>query len=213
MTDRRFKTEAETLCLTYGGFVMFRSVSQAIAQELSGHRGKNHVVEIHRTDRFSSFDLYHETARYCLGQMEAIGLEGVVSIPCKADGRTAYGDWVVPRAWDARDAVLRIVDTGHVLARYPDVPAALYMYSGPTPPEGIETELIAVEDPACVPEDFKGKLILTDTVDRDARKALAARRIAGVVSDRGKVDLPDLRGWDNYTFAPRNEEGLFGFSL
>jgi hypothetical protein len=198
---------------------MFRSIAGMIARELSGHRAKHHVVEIHGTDRFSSFDRYQETARYCQAQMEALGLEGVESVSCRADGRTAYGDWVVPRAWDAREAILWIVDSGHVLARYPDVLTSLYMYSAPTPLEGIETELIEVRDLTRIPDDFRGRLVFLNpvgeraTVGKEARKALAARGIVGVVANRGELGLPDLRGWDNYTFAPRNEEGMFGFSL
>ncbi len=198
---------------------MFRSIVEAIAQELSGHRAKQHMAEIHRTDRFFSFDRYQETAQYCRAQMEALGLEGVESVSCRADGRTAYGDWLVPRAWDAREAILQISDSGHVLARYPDVPTSLYMYSTPTPAEGIETELIEVQDPTRIPNDFRGKIIFLNPIgsgaiiSKEARKALAARGMVGVVVNRGKVDLPDLRGWDNYTLAPRNEEEIFGFSL
>jgi len=193
---------------------MFRLIADKIAGELSGRRAKNHVEEIHRTDRFSSFNLYRQTARYCAEQMQAFGFEGVELIPCKADGRTAYGDWLVPRAWDAREAILRVGDTGHVLAHYPDVPAALSMYSTPTPPEGIETELILVDDLRSIPEDFSGKLIFYNgQVKKSDRKALAERGILGIVFDRGNIDLPDLRKWDNYMLAPRNEEGMFGFSL
>jgi hypothetical protein len=192
---------------------MFKSIAEAVARELSGERAKNHVIEIHRSDRYSSFDRYRETAEYCAEQMRNLGLDEVEKLPCRADGRTPYGDWLVPRSWDARSAELRIVETGHVLARYPDVPASLFMYSGPTSPEGFETELIWVDDIARIPDAYEGKIIFTGSVDKEGRKALAVRGIAGIVCDRGKLEFPDLRGWDNYTFAPRNEEGLFGFSL
>ena len=190
---------------------MFAEIAAAVGRELSGHRAKNHVIEMHGTDRFSSFDKYRDTARYCKEQMRGIGLEGVEGYACRADGRTAYGDWLIPRAWDARDAVLRVGD--RVLARYPDVPVSLYMYSAPTSPGGLDTTLTWVEDPHCIPDGFNGEIVFTGSVDKEARKALARRGIKGVVGDRGKVDFPDLRGWDNYTFAPRNEEGMFGFSL
>ena len=193
---------------------MFRSIADRIAGELSGYRAKNHVAEIHRTDRFSSFDLYRQTARYCAEQMQAFGLEGVELMPCNADGRTAYGDWLVPRAWDACEAVLKVVDTGRVLAQYPHVPTALSMYSAPTPPEGIETELIPVDDLKCIPGDLKGKMIFYNgQVKKSDRRALADRGIVGIVFSRGNMELPDLRRWDNYMLAPRNEEGMFGFSL
>jgi hypothetical protein len=193
---------------------MFQSIADQISTELSGQRAKHHVAEIQRTDRFSSFDLYRQTARYCLEQMQALGLEGVEAVPCRADGRTPYGDWLVPRAWDAREAILQVAGTGHVLARYPDVPAALAMYSAPTPPQGIETDLILVDDLGQIPADFKGQAIFYDgQVSKAERKALAERGILGLVFGRGTIEHPDLRRWDNYTLAPRNEEGMFGFSL
>lgn len=197
---------------------MFTPIAAVIARELSGHRARNHVVEIHGSDRFSSFDRYHDTARYCLAQMRALGLDGVESLPCMADGRTAYGDWIVPRAWDARDAVLRLADSGHILARYPDVPASLFMYSAPTPPGGIDTALIEVDDPLRIPDSFKGRMVCWPwgkgrRLSKAVRKALVARGIVGVALDMGKIDFPDSRGWENYAFAPRNEEGMFGFSL
>jgi hypothetical protein len=193
---------------------MFQTLAETIASELSGHRAKNHAIDIHHTDRFSSFKLYRQTAAYCLEQMRSLGLEGVESIPCNADGRTPYGDWLVPRAWDAREAVLRVVDTGHVLARYPDVPASLAMYSAATPPGGIESDLIRVDDLAHIPDDFRGKLIWYDgRIDKGQRATLAERGIMGLVFCRGQVDQPDFCRWDNYAFAPRNEQGLFGFSL
>jgi hypothetical protein len=192
---------------------MFESIAAAVAGELSGRRARSHVKEIHGTDRFSSYDRYAETAAYCGAQMRALGLEAVEALPCRADGRTPYGDWLVPKAWDAQGAELRLVETGHVLARYEDVPASLFMYSGPTPAEGMETELVWVDDVASIPDDFAGKIIFTGSVNTEERKRLAARGVAGIVCDRGRMEFPDLRGWDNYTFAPRNEEGLFGFSL
>ena len=88
------------------------------------------------------------------------------------------------------------------------------MYSGPTPPEGIETELILVDDLRCIPDEFTGRLIFySGPVTKSDRKALAERGIIGIVYDRGSIELPDLRRWDNYMLAPRNEEGLFAFSL
>lgn len=193
---------------------MFQPIADAIAREFSGHRARNHAIEIHRTDRFSSFDLYQQTAGYCARQMQEIGLQQVERLPCKADGRTAYGDWFVPLAWDAREAILTIPGTDEVLARYPDIPCALFMYSAPTPEAGIESEIVEVEDLNRIPDDFRGRLLFySGPVGKAERQLLARRGIVGIVRERSKPGFPEWRGWDNYTFAPRNEEGLFGFSL
>jgi len=196
---------------------VFTSIASTIEKELSGARAKQQVIEIHRTDRYSSFDLYRQTAAYCRAQMEAIGLADVETVSCRADGRTPYGDWLIPRAWDARSGQLVVAETGHVLAAYPDDTAALSMYSAATPEEGIETELVWVDRVEDLPESFSGKMIFcSSAIGKRERDRLAKQGIRGIAFSRGKIDMvnfPDQRAWDNYMLAPRNEEGMFGFSL
>jgi len=145
--------------------------------------------------------------------MRRIGLSSVEVIPYKADGRTAYGDWIIPRAWDAHEAVVQIVRperAAGVLTRYPDEPCTLFMYSAPTPSEGIVAEVVSVDDPSS--ENLSGKILLTSDLS-GIQKRLRESGALGVICDRGKEEAPDAVPWDNYAFAPRNEEGFFGFHL
>ena len=65
---------------------------------------------------------------------------------------TAYtqgGFWTMPLAWDIKTGTLEIVDTAvpadqRVLADYKRVPASIGMWSGPTPPGGVTTEIVLV---------------------------------------------------------------------
>ena len=70
------------------------------------------VCEINKTDRWFDFAHFKKTAKYCVDQMKRIGLEEVDMLALNADGATAYGDWVAPKAWDASGAVLDIVPSG-----------------------------------------------------------------------------------------------------
>lgn len=193
---------------------MYHDIARVVAQEYSGHRAKDYCTAIHSTDRYSSFPLYRRTAAYCYTEMQCMGLSDAELLPCNADGRTPYGDWLVPRAWEPREAQLSVLGSGHVLARYPDEPVSLAMYSAATPPEGIRARVVPIERAAECVAGSGPSLVLADRfLTKAERRELATRGIVGVVTCRGHMDLPDMRRWDNYQFAPRNEEGLFGFSL
>ena len=199
---------------------MFHATARTIAREFSGVQARERVAGIWRTDRYFSFDKFHETAAYCADEMRRAGLQHVEAIPYIADGTTAYGDWIIPRAWDAQDAVLEIIepsDAAGVLTRYRDEPCSLLMYSAPTPPGGLEAELIPVGEGGR-PEDYEGKtvegqILVLRGSPRAARAFARERGAAGMVYARGRPDERSAVLWDNYSFAPRNEEGLFGFSL
>lgn len=198
---------------------MFHTIARAIARELSGIQARNRVAEIWRTDRYFSFDRFHETAAYCADEMRKAGMHGVEIIPYIADGTTAYGDWIIPRAWDARDATLEILepsDAAGVLTRYMDDPCSLFMYSAPTAPEGVEAELVSVgggDRPEDYAEVAQGRILVLTGSPRSARRFARERGAVGMIWARGRPEERNAVPWDNYTFAPRNEEGLFGFSL
>ena len=64
------------------------------------------VREIWENDRWFTFSAFERTAAFCERQMREAGLSEVERLPLKADGHTAYGDWVIPRAWDVSEAYL-----------------------------------------------------------------------------------------------------------
>jgi len=142
-----------------------------IRQEISGEVAKQHATEIWERDRWDSWDKHHETAQYVAQQFRAIGLEQVEVIPYKSDGRTKYGDWTSQQAWDVDHARLTVVEpatlAGKVIADYRDVPQTLTTRCGPTPPGGIQAEVVAVRDDGkledITADDLRGKLVLIET--------------------------------------------------
>src|SRR5205085_2811821 len=95
-----------------------------------------------------SFDKLLALARLIAEEMEAAGLEDVRLIEFPADGRTAFGGWVMPKAYDVHAARLtaRIGEEAEiVLADYSLNPTSLMLYSLPTPPEGITGELVVAD--------------------------------------------------------------------
>lgn len=99
------------------------------------------IEGIHKTDRWFSFPAFEETAQFCAEAMRSAGLSQIEQLPLAADGKTAYEDWVIPRAWAAEGATLRTPE-GRLLADYRQVPCSLVMHSAPTPPGGLTAPVI-----------------------------------------------------------------------
>ena len=213
---------------------MFRNISEAIKKELSGKRAKNCLTEIHHFARWSTFPKFQEAANYCLEEMEKIGLKNAEIIEYPANGKTKYGDWIIPQAWDAEDAVLEIVEpesSSRILASYQEVPCSLFMYSAPTPKEGVIADVVEIKDGTNEKDyegiDLKGKIVFTtDYVpdmhhDRKVYELAGKQGAIGIISDlmpeyegvRHKMELFDASFWQNYFVTPINEKKLFGFSL
>lgn len=146
--------------------------------------------QVYSTDRHFTFSAFQRTADYLRTRLREAGLEQVEIVEAPADGRTQVGFWTMPLAWDARSARLELLDP-HVpaeqrlLADYERVPASLGMWSGSTPPEGIETEIVSVSRSELRnPErlDVKGKLVLTDVNAAGVKSALVKAGALGAVN-------------------------------
>ena len=77
----------------------------AIAEGVSGERAWGSVAALHATECWSSCDRYAQTSEWCAEQFRTIGLE-VERVSFPADGKTRFGDWMMPLAWDAKEARL-----------------------------------------------------------------------------------------------------------
>ncbi len=193
-----------------------------LEQAFDAGRCLGHLRAIWENDRLFSFDAFARTAKTCAARMEAAGLAGVERLPLAADGRTAYGDWVIPRAWDVVDAALSTLD-GQVLASYRQTPCSLVMYSAPTPPGGIEAPLVRVDDPEKADlAALSGCLLLTGRPAGELVSLAVRAGARGILTDffplypGVRESLEEMRGisrWDNDFIVPVNETGLFAFSL
>ena len=154
--------------------------SVLLIDEIDVERIRSHAAAIHATDRWSSYDRYHETADYVLGLMLDNKLRDLRKITTPADGKTVVGDWLMPLAWDARAGTATISAPseyqGKVLADYLVEPNHLVRWSSPTPPGGITADLVDVGDgarpKAYAGIDVGGKIVLINGYGGEA-KALA----------------------------------------
>ena len=89
---------------------MYKPIWDLIAREISPKRAKKDISQIWEMARWSSFDKMEEIALLVKSWMEEIGLKETEIINYPLNGKTHYNGWVMPLAWDARDATLEIVE-------------------------------------------------------------------------------------------------------
>ena len=203
---------------------MFETIWQAVREELSGERARDCTARFWEHARWNSFDRMQQTAVEIAAVMAEIGLRDVQVLEYPADGETAHGGWVMPQAWDAREARLEIASPevgAPLLACYSDCPQSLMMYSAPTPPGGVEADVVLLSDDGA---DVGGKIVLADGVGLDIGLRAFERGAVGVVSDAMRLagsvhakhpaHFDEACQWHNYTIPPWKAAGKgFGFSI
>jgi Peptidase family M28 len=158
------------------------------------------VRTIWTTDRWFNFPKFQETAKNVAEIMRQAGLDDVQIGYAPADGVTQAGFWTEPMAWDPHIGTLEIVwpqvpEDRRVLADYQKVPPSLCMWSGPTPPGGVETEIV-LPPKDIKSADLKGKLVLGG--GRLSKTDLAKAGALGMVRESAtNPTLLDERDWSN----------------
>ena len=194
---------------------MWRNILSTVNNNISGERILKDLKIINSYDRWFSYSGFDRSVRYAAaGLKRAAGNSKITSFP--ADGRSRLADYIVPKAWEARSAFLKITDPDIGLSlSYEKVPNSLFMYSYPTKAGGMTAEVVLVGGGAKKEDykniDVKGKIIFTWLnpfyVWRHAYEAGAI----GILSSWKKG--PGT-GWVNYCFVPDNTKyKMFGFSL
>jgi Peptidase family M28 len=157
------------------------------------------VRTIWTTDRWFNFPKFQETAKNVAEIMRQAGLDDVQIGYARADGVTQAGFWTEPMAWDPHVGTLEIVspqvpENMRVLADYQKVPTSLCMWSGPTPPGGVEAELV-LPPTDIKTADLKGKIVLGGRIPKpDLGKAGALGMIHESATN---PTLLDERDWVN----------------
>src|SRR6266568_655925 len=169
---------------------------RTIAPATNPDQAARDVRAIWETDRWFTFPKFEETARNVAAILRRAGLEDVEIGNPPADGVTQGGYWTMPLAWDVKVGTLEILDPQvpadkRLLADYQKAPTSIGMWSGPTPPGGVITEIVLPGTGV----DMKGKLVLGG---RASKTALAKAGALGVISENTENrDLADERGWVN----------------
>ncbi|MEW6750874.1 MAG: hypothetical protein AB1505_07835 [Candidatus Latescibacterota bacterium] len=165
---------------------MNERIAALVAAELEADRLEKvtrHLAGIERTFCYARFA---ESAAYCAEEMRAAGLQDVRLTPLCADGETAYMDFVMPQAWDATGAELAILEPDGSATRLLDwerMPLCLANRSAPTPPGGLEAEVITARQ-LRAGSDAAGRFVYTEGEHAvSLRGEAAAAGAAGLIAD------------------------------
>ncbi len=172
------------------------------------------LAAIWENDRWCSGDKNKQTAAYCGKVLEAAGLSQVELLPLKADGKTKYFDWTIPRAWDAEEAALSYAD-GEEITSFRKNPCSLTMYSPSTAPGGVTAQVIEPgrENPGAV----QGKVLLVREPVSDWEAFAQANGAVGILSDYITLH-PGVRDsrealYDDVIWMGMTSAKVFGFHL
>jgi hypothetical protein len=196
---------------------MFDDLLSSLAREISSRRAFEDAGAIHSIDRHFTFSHFQESARYSADRLREAGLGKVQIMQAPADGESVFGDWRMPMAWEVEAATFDLLFANGAWQRLADrarTPQCLAMWSGPTPPEGVEAEIVLIDNPldrgSYDPAAVRGKIVLTAAHPHQIKKLLADLGAVGVLSDylHGSAKLPDATAWVN-SFS--DDPGGWGF--
>jgi hypothetical protein len=190
---------------------------------------------IWNSDRWMNSTAWNRTVAYVAEQLAADGVKDVEIVKCAADGESEFFGHKAWMEWDVRDATLEILGgKREMLCHYRENPRALMTYSAPTPKDGIETELVRVDDGREKGHyrriNVKGKIVFTRRHGANVAPLAAELGAVGVLSDylvprdevpcRQPMTLPELLpeppGWSQqmqWMHISGSKHGLFGFAL
>ena len=208
------------------------------------HGGVDVERVLHRAERIWQSDCWmtasawRATAEYVAEELCSAGAHEVEIFDCPADGESVFLGQKMWPVWEVREATLEVVGADRqMLCHYRRQPRDLLTFSSPTPPGGIETELVMVDDGRKEEHyrglDVAGRIILTREHGSEVVPAAAKMGAVGIVSDfivtRDSPYLtrwmpvltlpglvPDPPDWDQqqqWMHISDYKAGLFGFSL
>ena len=196
---------------------MLEKIYQEIGKEISGERIKKTATKLWQIDRWFTFPKFHQSAKLSKEEMKKVGLNNVELLRYNADGKTRYADYIIPQAWDAKDAELKVIEpknSSKLLASYKKIPQSLFMYSAPTPKEGIISEVILLKDGSKEKDyqgkNIEGKIVLTSKNPQSIWRLAKRDGAIGIIYANFNQDGVH---WENYCFVPRNDKNMFGFSI
>lgn len=202
-------------------------VMTLLANELDGEKCLKHVAEISQYHRSLGSREYHEACEYVRRYLASEGIQ-VESLDAPLDNRTRIGNYIVPPAWEPRDAVFKVVSPeDRTIVTFAEAPTCINSWSGATPPEGVTAELVDVgagdTDAHYEGKDVRGKICLVSRGYAWRTHPLAVEKYGalGFVNDdviampplKTRETFPDVVMWN--TLYEREEEGGYvrGFGL
>ncbi|MCE5249073.1 hypothetical protein LLG96_02510 [bacterium] len=182
---------------------------RVVSRSVSGNRARDYTMRLWQYDKWNTFPMWKKTAREAQAIMKERGFDEAEIVDTPADGVTQHGTWTNPISWDVKQATLEVIepkglpDEYRLLCNYLDNPTSVNMFSCPTPPGGLETELVLLEDsdPGELDKiDARGKIILISSGPGGFKRYLDKYGIPGILTDTIEGinrDFIDANNWNN----------------
>lgn len=179
------------------------------------------AAEIIETDKWNSFDRFHETTATLVRRYEAAGAKAEVH-PVQTGGRIGSGRWIIQEAADVRGATVDVVaPVKERVLDYRENPWHVVQWSAATPAEGVRCRMVILDSQEAIDkvgrDGLVGKVVLTQADIRGLLKTLADKGAVGVITDKPVGKYPDGVNWTKFGWGAipmeRATARLVGFVL
>ncbi|MBT5873306.1 MAG: M28 family peptidase [Candidatus Latescibacteria bacterium] len=186
-----------------------------------GTRMIDDVRDIVETDRWNSFDRFHDTTKNLVNKYHAAGVKAEV-YSAQTGGSTDSGRWVIQEASDVNGATVDIVaPVKEPLLNFADNPWHVIQWSAGTATQGLTCDIVVVDTneelDAISSAALTGKIILTAMSPRGLLRKVDRTGAAGIITDQGQAHLPDATPWVKFGWGqiPRSENAtrLLGLAI
>ena len=179
-----------------------RDTLPAILGATDGARMMKTTEAIVATDRWNSFDRFHDTTQTLVDCYQRAGAGAAVD-RIQTGGRIGSGRWIIQEAQDIRSATVDIVHPFRErVADYRNNPWHAVQWTAATPKGGLRGELVVIdrmEDLDGLGADgLSGCFVLTSLNIRSLMKKLANKGAAGVITDIEVTDNPGALAWTKF---------------
>ncbi|MBT4976944.1 MAG: DUF4910 domain-containing protein [Gemmatimonadetes bacterium] len=198
-----------------------RETLPLMLREASGKELMGSVREVSATDRWNSFDRFHETTETLVRRYEVAGAQAEVE-SIQTGGRIGSGRWVIQEACDVRGATVDVVHpVKQRVLDWRENPWHVIQWSAGTPREGLRLRLVVIDEVTAIErlsaDGLAGAIVLTKLDPRSGLKLLADKGAAGVIVDGSVRNLPDALAWTKFGWGAipleRSSARLVGFVL
>ena len=197
-----------------------RNEGTVLQKSIAGSRILKDVRSICETDRWNSFDRFHETTDFLTKSYDRAGAESEV-YKIRTGGEPGTGRWIIREATDIRQATVDVVSpVKERIIDYAKNPWQVIQWSASTPRGGLRSELVVIDtedELSNRKRGLMGKTVLTRMDARELIGKLSKRGALAVITDKPVTDLPNATAWTKFGWGaiPLDKTGarLVGLAL
>ena len=160
------------------------------------------VQSIVDTDRWNSFDRFHDTTDTLVQMYEGAGAGSEVT-KIQTGGRIGTGRWIIQEAQDIRAATVDVVKPFRErIADFKENPWHVVQWTAATPAAGLRCELEVLDREEDIDrlgtDALVGKIVLTNLNIRPLMQKLAHKGAVGVITDIDVTNNPNALAWTKF---------------